>query len=75
MNNTGRTTLTFLTGLGIGTALAVLFAPQSGEGVCCAHGSSMVSLVVCQRLAYLTRYFRTDIPKCHRRKCVSIASL
>ena len=31
MNNTGRTTLTFLTGLGIGTALAVLFAPQSGE--------------------------------------------
>ena len=31
MNNTGRTTLTFLTGLGTGTALAVLFAPQSGE--------------------------------------------
>ncbi len=31
MDNTGRTTLTFLTGLGIGTALAVLFAPQSGE--------------------------------------------
>jgi len=31
MNNTGRTTLTLLTGLGIGTALAVLFAPQSGE--------------------------------------------
>jgi len=31
MNNTGRTTITFLTGLGIGTALAVLFAPQSGE--------------------------------------------
>ena len=31
MNNIGRATLTFLTGLGIGTALAVLFAPQSGE--------------------------------------------
>ena len=31
MNNTGRTTLTFLTGLGTGTALAVLFAPQAGE--------------------------------------------
>jgi gas vesicle protein len=31
MNNTGRTTLTFLTGFGIGTVLAVLFAPQSGE--------------------------------------------
>ena len=31
MNDTGRTTLTFLTGLGIGVALAVLFAPRSGE--------------------------------------------
>jgi gas vesicle protein len=31
MNNTGRTTLMFLTGLGIGAGLAVLFAPQSGE--------------------------------------------
>ena len=31
MNNTGRTTLALLTGLGIGAALAVLFAPQSGE--------------------------------------------
>ena len=31
MNNTGRTTLVFLTGLGIGAGLAILFAPQSGE--------------------------------------------
>jgi len=31
MNNSGRTTVTFLTGLGIGAALAVLFAPRSGE--------------------------------------------
>ena len=31
MNNTGRTTLLFLTGLGIGAGLAVLFAPRSGE--------------------------------------------
>jgi len=31
MNDAGRTTLTFLTGLGIGVALAVLFAPRSGE--------------------------------------------
>jgi gas vesicle protein len=31
MNNTGRTTLIFLTGLGIGAGLAALFAPQSGE--------------------------------------------
>ena len=31
MNNTGRKTITLLTGLGIGAALAVLFAPQSGE--------------------------------------------
>ena len=31
MNNTGRTTLFFLTGLGIGAGLAVLFAPRSGE--------------------------------------------
>ena len=31
MNNTGRTTLTFLTGLGIGAALAALFAHRSGE--------------------------------------------
>jgi gas vesicle protein len=31
MNDTGRTTIFFLTGLGIGAALAVLFAPQSGE--------------------------------------------
>ena len=31
MNNTGRTTLVFLTGLGIGAGLAALFAPQSGE--------------------------------------------
>jgi gas vesicle protein len=31
MNSTGRTTLVFLTGLGIGAGLAVLFAPRSGE--------------------------------------------
>ena len=31
MSNVGRTTLFFLTGLGIGAALAVLFAPRSGE--------------------------------------------
>ena len=31
MNNIGRTTLLFLTGLGIGAGLAILFAPQSGE--------------------------------------------
>ena len=31
MNNTGRTTLTFLTGLGIGATLAALFMPRSGE--------------------------------------------
>jgi gas vesicle protein len=31
MNNTGRMTLVFLTGLGIGAGLAALFAPQSGE--------------------------------------------
>jgi gas vesicle protein len=31
MNNTGRTTLFFLTGLGIGAGLAALFAPRSGE--------------------------------------------
>jgi gas vesicle protein len=31
MNNTGRTTVVFLTGLGIGAALAALFAPRSGE--------------------------------------------
>jgi gas vesicle protein len=31
MNNTGRTTLAFLTGLGIGAGLAALFAPVSGE--------------------------------------------
>jgi gas vesicle protein len=31
MSNTGRTTVLFLTGLGIGAGLAVLFAPQSGE--------------------------------------------
>jgi gas vesicle protein len=30
-NNTGRTTLVFLTGLGIGAGLAALFAPRSGE--------------------------------------------
>jgi gas vesicle protein len=31
MSNVGRTTLFFLTGLGIGAGLAALFAPQSGE--------------------------------------------
>jgi len=31
MNNTGRSTIVFLTGLGIGAGLAVLFAPRSGE--------------------------------------------
>ncbi len=31
MNNTGRTTLVFLTGLGIGAGLAALFVPWSGE--------------------------------------------
>jgi gas vesicle protein len=31
MNNTGRTTLVFLTGLEIGAGLAALFAPRSGE--------------------------------------------
>jgi gas vesicle protein len=31
MKNTGRTTFVFLTGLGIGAGLAVLFAPRSGE--------------------------------------------
>jgi gas vesicle protein len=31
MNNTGRTTIVFLTGLGIGAGLAALFAPRSGE--------------------------------------------
>jgi len=31
MNNTGRTTLAFLTGLGIRAGLAALFAPVSGE--------------------------------------------
>ena len=31
MNNSGRTTLAFLTGLGIGAGLVALFAPQSGE--------------------------------------------
>jgi len=31
VNHTGGTTLVFLTGLGIGAGLAVLFAPQSGE--------------------------------------------
>lgn len=31
MNNTGRTTLVFLTGLAIGAGLVALFAPQSGE--------------------------------------------
>jgi gas vesicle protein len=29
--NSGRTALTFLTGIGVGVALALLFAPQSGE--------------------------------------------
>jgi gas vesicle protein len=31
MSNTERTTIAFLTGLGIGAGLAVLFAPRSGE--------------------------------------------
>ena len=31
MNNTGRITVTFLTGLGIGAAIAALFSPRSGE--------------------------------------------
>jgi gas vesicle protein len=31
MNNTGRTTLMFLAGLGIGVGAALLFAPRSGE--------------------------------------------
>jgi gas vesicle protein len=31
MNNSGRTTLAFLTGLGIGAGLAALFVPRSGE--------------------------------------------
>ena len=31
MNNTERTTLVFLAGLGIGAGLGALFAPQSGE--------------------------------------------
>ena len=31
MNNTRRTTLVFITGLGIGAGLAALFAPRSGE--------------------------------------------
>ena len=31
MNDTERTTVFFLTGLGIGAGLAVLFAPRSGE--------------------------------------------
>ena len=31
MNNTGRTTFTFLTGIGIGAVLAALFTPRSGE--------------------------------------------
>ena len=31
MNNTGRTTLVLLAGLGIGVGLATLFVPQSGE--------------------------------------------
>jgi len=31
MNNTGRTTLALLTGLGIGAGFAALFAPLSGE--------------------------------------------
>jgi gas vesicle protein len=31
MNNKGRTTLVFLTGLGIGAGLAALFTPRSGE--------------------------------------------
>jgi gas vesicle protein len=31
MSNSGRTTLVFLTGLGIGAGIAALFAPRSGE--------------------------------------------
>jgi gas vesicle protein len=31
VNNTGRTTLAFLAGLGIGAAIALLSAPRSGE--------------------------------------------
>lgn len=31
MNNSGRTTLAFLAGLGIGAGLAALLAPRSGE--------------------------------------------
>lgn len=31
MNNTERTTLAFLAGFGIGAAVALLFAPRSGE--------------------------------------------
>jgi gas vesicle protein len=31
MNDAGRTTLLFLAGFGIGAAVALLFAPQSGE--------------------------------------------
>jgi gas vesicle protein len=31
MNDTGRLTVTFLVGLGVGVGLALLFAPQSGE--------------------------------------------
>jgi gas vesicle protein len=31
MNNTARTTIVFLAGLGIGVSAALLFAPQSGE--------------------------------------------
>lgn len=31
MNNSGRTALAFLTGLGIGAGLTALFAPRSGE--------------------------------------------
>ena len=31
MNNTGKITVTFLVGLGVGVGLALLFAPQSGE--------------------------------------------
>jgi gas vesicle protein len=31
VDNTGRTTIAFLTGLGIGVAVALLFAPKSGK--------------------------------------------
>jgi gas vesicle protein len=31
MNNTGSSTIAFLTGLGIGAGIAILFAPRSGE--------------------------------------------